>query len=40
MYVGCSINFAGTVVEEEIEGIRKVVEVVMERWEEEKRRRV
>ncbi|PWY90110.1 hypothetical protein BO70DRAFT_350068 [Aspergillus heteromorphus CBS 117.55] len=35
VYVGCSIDpvALGLMVEEEMEGVRRVVEVVMERWE-------
>lgn len=36
VYVGCSIDAAatGTTAEEEMEGVAKIVEVVMQRWEE------
>ena len=35
VYVGCSIDSLGLglMVEEEMEGLRKIVETVMERWE-------
>ncbi|PYH95092.1 hypothetical protein BO71DRAFT_418843 [Aspergillus ellipticus CBS 707.79] len=38
VYVGCSIDpvALGLMVEEEMEGVRKIVEVVMQRWEEGK----
>lgn len=32
VYVGCSMNFAGTTVEEEMEGLTKVIEIVMAAW--------
>ena len=31
-YVGCSMNFAGTTVEEEMEGLTKVIDNVMAAW--------
>ena len=33
-YVGCSINSTqlGLTVEEEMEGVRKMVDIIMERW--------
>ena len=34
VYVGCSINFSGLTVEEEMEGLRKVIETVMTKWKE------
>lgn len=35
VYVGCSIDSTalGLVVEEEMEGLKRIVEVIMERWE-------
>ena len=34
-YVGCSINSnqLGLTMEEEMEGLRKIIETIMERWE-------
>lgn len=37
VYVGCSVDFEGTTVEEETEGLKKVIEAVMEKWNNEKR---
>lgn len=34
VYVGCSVEFEGTTVEEETEGLKKVIETVMEKWNE------
>jgi Proteasome assembly chaperone 4 len=34
VYVGCSMNFSGLTVEEEMEGLTKVIETVMTRWKE------
>jgi hypothetical protein len=34
VYVGCSMNFSGLTVEEEMEGLRKIIEMVMTRWKE------
>lgn len=31
-YVGCSMNFAGTTVEEEMEGLSKVIDTVLTSW--------
>jgi hypothetical protein len=32
VYVGCSMDFSGLTVEEEIEGLTKVIETVMSNW--------
>ncbi|EHY54285.1 hypothetical protein HRR83_008137 [Exophiala dermatitidis] len=32
VYVGCSMNFAGTTPEEEMEGLTVAVEQIMQRW--------
>ncbi len=32
VYVGCSMNFAGTTAEEEMEGFTKVVDQIMQKW--------
>lgn len=32
VYVGCSMNFAGTTAEEEMEGFTTVVDQVMQKW--------
>ncbi len=32
VYVGCSMNFAGTTIEEEMEGLTKVVDTIMTGW--------
>jgi len=32
VYVGCSINFAGTTAEEEMEGFTGVVKQIMQKW--------
>ena len=34
VYVGCSIDFSELVVEEQMEGLTKIIETVMEKWEE------
>jgi hypothetical protein len=34
VYVGCSVDFAGLTVEEEMEGLTKVIETVVIKWEE------
>ena len=34
MYVGCSMNFSGLTVEEDMEGLTKVIDTVMARWKE------
>lgn len=34
VYVGCSMDFSGLTVEEEIEGLTKVIETVMSNWNE------
>ena len=34
VYVGCSMNFSGLIVEEEMEGLTKVIETVMNKWKE------
>lgn len=34
VYVGCSMNFSGLTVEEEMEGLTKVVEIVVNKWKE------
>jgi hypothetical protein len=31
-YVGCSMNFAGTTIEEEMEGLTKVIDTVLTAW--------
>jgi hypothetical protein len=36
VYVGCSMNFAGTTAEEEMEGITKLVDQIMEKWSQQK----
>lgn len=30
IYIGCSMNFAGSTMEEELEGLTRVVEAIME----------
>ncbi|PGH12032.1 hypothetical protein AJ79_04541 [Helicocarpus griseus UAMH5409] len=37
VYVGCSVDFSGSTVEEEMEGLKKVVETVMEKWQEKEK---
>jgi len=32
VYVGCSMNFAGTTAEEEMEGLTVVVDQLVQRW--------
>jgi hypothetical protein len=32
VYVGCSMNFAGTTTEEEMEGLTAVVGQIMDKW--------
>jgi len=32
VYVGCSANFSGATVEEEMEGLTKVIDTIMSRW--------
>lgn len=32
VYVGCSMNFAGTTAEEEMEGFTAIVDQIMQRW--------
>jgi len=34
VYVGCSMNFSGLTVEEEMEGLTKVIETVITKWQE------
>ncbi|KAK2762110.1 hypothetical protein FQN54_001117 [Arachnomyces sp. PD_36] len=34
VYVGCSVEFEGTTVEEETEGLKKVIDSVIEKWNE------
>ncbi|OJD13761.1 hypothetical protein AJ78_05811 [Emergomyces pasteurianus Ep9510] len=34
IYVGCSVDFSGCTVEEEMEGLKKILETVMEKWQE------
>ncbi|OAX79208.1 hypothetical protein ACJ72_06473, partial [Emergomyces africanus] len=34
IYVGCSVDFSGSTVEEEMEGLKKILEIVMEKWQE------
>lgn len=36
VYVGCSVEFEGTSVEEETEGLKKVIDGVMEKWNEKR----
>ncbi len=33
-YVGCSVNLAGVMVEEEMEGLAKIIDTVMGKWKE------
>jgi len=33
-YVGCSMNFSGLMVEEEMEGLTKIINTVMAKWQE------
>ncbi|KAK2764093.1 hypothetical protein FQN53_007091 [Emmonsiellopsis sp. PD_33] len=39
VYVGCSVDFSGSTVEEEMEGLKKVVETVMEKWQEHQKQK-
>jgi len=39
VYVGCSINFSGITTDEEIEGLRKVIGMVLARWEEHQQKK-
>jgi hypothetical protein len=32
VYVGCSMNFAGTTAEEEMEGLTLAVEQILQEW--------
>lgn len=32
VYVGCSMNFAGTTTEEEMEGLTVAVDQIMQKW--------
>ncbi|EEH08531.1 conserved hypothetical protein [Histoplasma capsulatum G186AR] len=34
VYVGCSVDFSGSTVEEEMEGLKKILEIVIEKWQE------
>ncbi|PGH07172.1 hypothetical protein GX51_01959 [Blastomyces parvus] len=34
VYVGCSVDFSDSTVEEEMEGLKKISETVMEKWQE------
>ncbi|EEQ84140.1 uncharacterized protein BDCG_00945 [Blastomyces dermatitidis ER-3] len=36
VYVGCSVDFSDSTVEEEMEGLKKISETVMEKWQERK----
>jgi hypothetical protein len=36
VYVGCSINFSGITTDEELEGLGKIIGVVMSKWEEQR----
>ncbi len=38
VYVGCSINFSGITTDEEMEGLSKVVAVIMGKWEEHRQK--
>ena len=34
VYVGCSMNFSGLAIEEEMEGLTRIIETVMTKWRE------
>lgn len=36
VYVGCSMNFAGTTIDEEMEGLTKVINTVLSAWDQHK----
>lgn len=39
VYVGCSVDFSGSTVEEEMEGLKRILEIVMEKWQESNKQR-
>ncbi|EEH39949.2 hypothetical protein PAAG_02138 [Paracoccidioides lutzii Pb01] len=32
VYVGCNVDFSGSTIEEQMEGFKKILETVMEKW--------